>query len=77
MTCPKCGSNNTSLVNDTHYICNNPTCRSDGKYTQFKYVEDEVVHFPYNQIFLGRSTGEFYRKPYLELKPVGLKETIY
>jgi len=73
MQCPRCFKDNVSAVGDTHYICNDPNCVDDsGKRTQFKFVEDEKVHFPYNQIFITRKKSEFYRKPYLKLSRVGV-----
>lgn len=73
MQCPKCFKDNVSAVGDTHYICNDPDCvDDDGNRTQFTKVEDDRVHFPYNQIFVTRSVHEFYRKPYLKLEDVGV-----
>lgn len=76
MTCPKCFQNNTTLIDNSHYVCNNPNCLdNDGNRVQFKYVQDREVKFPYNQIFRDRRTDEYYRKPYLELNDVGNSTT--
>jgi len=68
MQCPRCYGTDVSAVGDTHYVCNNPNCVDDeGRRTQFRLVTDEYIRFPFNQIFVGRETKEFYRKPYLKL----------
>lgn len=73
MQCPRCFKDDVSSVGDTHYVCNNPSCVDDnGNRTQFRKVEDDRVHFPYNQIFVTRDKSEFYRKPYLKLTDVGV-----
>ena len=64
MKCARCKSENTELVGDTHYICND--CKA-----QFYFIIDDKIHFPYNQIFRHRSRNEFFRKPDLEIKNVG------
>ena len=75
MTCPICKTNNVSIVGNSHYICNNPTCvDNNGSRTQFYLEEDSRVRFPYNQIFVNRSKNNFYRKPYLKLSSVGKTE---
>lgn len=69
MICPRCYKDNVSKVGDTHYVCNNTECVDDnGKRTQFKFVEDDYVHFPYNQIFVTKGKENFYRKPYLVIE---------
>lgn len=66
MQCPKCFGYDTTLVNNTHYVCNNKTCvDTSGHQTQFEVVNDEKIHFPLNEIFVGRTKNEFYRKRYL------------
>lgn len=68
MICPKCMQDNVSIVGNTHYICNTPNCvDQNGNRTQFLYVEDDKVHFPFNQIFVNRTKKDFYRKPYLKI----------
>lgn len=70
MICPRCMTDNTTIISD-HYICNNPTCfNEDGSKTQFTFVNDEKVYFPYNEIFVNRNKMEFYRKPYLVLESI-------
>lgn len=72
MQCPKCLQHDVSLISNTHYVCNNKNCvNEDGTRTQFKYITDSYIRFPYNQIFMNRNKSEFYRKPYLELEAVG------
>ena len=74
MQCPKCMGTNTTLISDTHYVCNNASCvNDDGTRVQFKFVMDKKIGFPYNQIFTNRQRHEFYRKPYLELASTGAK----
>lgn len=73
MICPKCLGTNVSPVGTTHYICNNPDCSNNGAKTQFMFVVDEKVHFPYNQIYVNRSRQDFFRKPYLQLASAGSK----
>ena len=68
MQCPRCYGIDVSAVGDTHYVCNNPNCVDDnGRRTQFIFITDEYIRFPFNQIFVGRKTQEFFRKPYLKL----------
>lgn len=78
MQCPKCMEYNTEIIPAPveHYICNNPNCdpMTMGA-TQFQQVIDEKICFPYNQMFVNRSLESFYRKPYLEVKAVGLNVT--
>ena len=65
--------------------CNDPDCEHYKKYgnnlgcekrdicgykTHFKLLQDTKIRFPYNQIFVNRKLQEFYRKPYLEIKPL-------
>ncbi len=71
MLCPKCLKSNVIPVGTTHYICNNPECSVNGLKTQFKFVIDDEIRFPYNQIFINRSKEEFYRKPYLQISSKG------
>lgn len=76
MQCPRCFKEDVSAVGDTHYVCNNPDCVDDsGNRTQFRVVNDDKVHFPYNQIFVSRGVHEFYRKPYLKLGSIGVTST--
>jgi hypothetical protein len=75
MTCPKCMTDITETVGNSHYICRNPYCPNDGSPIQFRCVYDDSIRFPYNQIFVKHSTMSFYRKPYLELKDVGNQST--
>lgn len=68
--CPRC-MGDTSPVGTSHYVCNNPNCKtSNGMRTQFRVVYDTMTHFPYNQIFVTRNTKDFYREPYLEIATV-------
>lgn len=68
MQCPRCFKSDVTLVNGTHYVCNNSTCVDDnGRQTQFSMIIDEKICFPYNEIFIKRNISKFYRKPYLEL----------
>jgi len=77
MLCPKCMTNNTTLISDTHYVCNNPDCSNDdGSRVQFKFVIDNKINFPYNQIFINRQKQEFYTKPYLKIENTGIKNLI-
>lgn len=72
--CPRCMKYDSTIISDTHYLCNDHNCVSDiGERTQFLHVPDKKVHFPYNQIFVNRSVGEFYRKPYLTVGTTGVK----
>ena len=72
MRCPRCFGSNISLVNGTHYVCNNESCTDDnGKRTQFSVVSDTEIKFPYNQIFRNRLKTEFYKVPYLQIGSVG------
>ena len=72
MQCPKCMKNDTTLISDSHYVCNDSTCINDNEErTQFKFISDDHVRFPYNQIFVNRQKQEFFRKPYLEIESVG------
>ena len=71
MICPKCMGSDISLVGNTHYICNNPECTNGAARTQFRFVPDDEVKFPYNEIFVSRSTQDFFRKPYIELSATG------
>jgi hypothetical protein len=75
MKCPKCFSEDVSIVGDDHYICNNPTCRNDdGTRVQFTVNQDNIIQFPYNEIFVDRNKNEFFRKPYLVIPAVGNME---
>lgn len=72
MKCPKCFGENISIIGESHYVCNNPSCLTDdGNKIQFQVVKDKKIHFPFNQIFVDRIKDEFYRKPYLQLENVG------
>lgn len=72
MQCPRCFKTDVSLVNNSHYVCNNPNCiNDDGTRTQFSIITDTKIEFPYNQIFVNRNKSEFYRKPYLVIKNEG------
>lgn len=72
MKCPKCFGEDVSIIGESHYVCNNPSCVNDkGGRVQFRLVKDGSIEFPYNQIFVNRSKEKFYRKPYLELQDVG------
>lgn len=74
MICPRCLGNDVTPIGTTHYVCNNPNCKQeDGSHVQFRMVQDDKVHFPYNQIFVNRGVHEFYRLPYLTLPSVGVK----
>lgn len=75
MQCPKCFGEDITPIGSSHYVCNNPNCVENGKRTQFRVIEDDKVRFPYNQIYVNRSKDKFYRKPYLKLENVGVKET--
>ena len=77
MKCPRCMNDNTSQILDSHYVCNNPECVDEnGNRTQFKFIIDKKVKFPFNQIFVDRLTQEFYKKPYLEIKDTGNKNLL-
>ena len=66
MICPRCMQNSGQNVNNSHYVCNRPECTDlNNKRTQFKFITDTKLYFPYNVIFPQRSIKEFYRKPYL------------
>ena len=70
--CPKCFQTDLSIINNTHYMCNNPECeRREGKKIQFLITEDKKMEFPFNQIFVNRLKKEFYKSKYLELGTVG------
>lgn len=72
MKCPKCMNSDVTLVGNSHYICNNPNCiDNEGNRTQFRFVIDDHIKFPYNQIYRNRPIDSFFRKPYLEIKSVG------
>lgn len=76
MRCPKCMSEDVSIVGESHYVCNNPECKMEGGLrTQFRMIPDEKIDFPYNQIFVNRGKHEFVRYPYLQLQNVGIQET--
>ena len=77
MKCPKCMKDNTTLISNSHYVCNDPNCiNDDGSRVQFKFINDEKIRFPYNQIFVNRQKHEFFRKPYLEIESAGSKNVI-
>ena len=77
MQCPKCMKNDTTIISDTHYVCNDPTCIDEnGNRTQFKFVPDTKVRFPFNQIFVDRQTQEFFRKPYLKIENTGVRSLV-
>ncbi len=88
MRCPKCfhediepqyghrlteeGETETFI---SHYEClNNEGCQTGPSNTEFLIVQDDKVHFPYNQIYRGRPVSQFLRKPYLVLKEAGVVE---
>jgi len=72
--CPRCMKCDSTIISDTHYLCNDPNCVSEtGERTQFLHIPDKKVHFPYNQIFVDRPVEEFYRKPYLPIETTGVK----
>lgn len=76
--CPKCMEYDTELIPAPieHFICNNKNCDPTNiGATQFHLTIDDKIHFPYNQMFVNRDISHFYRKPYLEVKPVGLSIT--
>ena len=67
MQCPKCYGTDVTLIDNSHYVCNNRSCvDSKGHQTQFKIKNDEKIKFPYNEIFLTRNTNDFYRKIYIQ-----------
>ena len=69
MICPRCLNDTGTSVNNTHFVCTTQTCLDENqKRTQFKYINDDHLYFPYNVIFPNRSVKEFYRKPYLLVK---------
>ena len=69
MECPRCGKSDTTMIGNSHYVCNDPTCIDEnGNRTQFRLVIDREVKFPYNQIFVNRPIENFYKKPYLNLQ---------
>ena len=71
MQCPRCFNDNTSIINNSHYVCNNPNCVDEnGNRTQFYFVPDENIMFPYNQIFINRNKNEFYRKQLLKMRSI-------
>lgn len=73
MQCPRCMKESAQMVGSSHYICTDPKCKSpDGSRTQFQVKVDDTIRFPYNQIFVGHSRTEFFRKPYLKLEDVGV-----
>ena len=68
MICPRCMEDNTTPVGNSHYICNNKKCvDKNGKPTQFRFIPDTSINFPYNVIFPNRKITEFFKKPYLKL----------
>lgn len=67
IVCPKCLGEDISLVGNTHYICNDPNCVTNGLRTQFEVTVDGEIKFPYNQIFSTMSRQEFIRTPYIKL----------
>lgn len=74
MKCPKCMKDDTTIISNSHYVCNDPKCIDDkGNRTQFRFITDKKVKFPYNQIFVNRQVHEFFRKPYLEIEMNGIK----
>ena len=75
MKCPKCGTEDVVIINNSHYMCNNRNCCDEnGQRTEFYMEEDKKINFPYNQIFVNRNKKEFYRKPYLKISSAGLTE---
>jgi hypothetical protein len=74
MICPRCGKDNTTLVGNTHYVCNIETCVDEkGARTQFQFVEDEKIMFPHNVIYPDKGKQNFFRKPYLSLVDLSSK----
>lgn len=70
--CPKCLKSDLTIINNSHYMCNNPDCEQrEGKKIQFTITEDLKVKFPFNQIFVNRLKKEFYKANYLQLESVG------
>ena len=57
MKCPKCFSEDVSIIGESHYVCNNQACvNENGNRVQFRLVPDNKIMFPYNQIFVDRVT---------------------
>ena len=81
ISCPRCGKKEFIQDMGDHFICTNPNCTNYGDpedllpIVEFQIIEDEVKHFPYNQIFPDRDKSEFYRKPYLEIRNQGNEST--
>lgn len=74
MKCPRCMKDDTTIVSNSHYVCNDPSCvDNDGNRTQFKFIPDTMIRFPFNQIFVDRQKNEFFRMPYLEIQSSGVK----
>lgn len=68
MICPRCMTDNTSPVGNSHYVCNKKGCVDEnGKPTQFRVIYDTEKRFPYNEIFPDRKLIEFFKKPYLKV----------
>ena len=59
---PKCGNN---YIYEDDSLNPDPHPADPGERTQFRVVKDEKVRFPFNQIFIGRETSEFFRKEYV------------
>lgn len=73
MQCPRCFGEDVTAISNSHYVCNNPECFDENhNRTQFRFIEDTRVQFPYNQIFVNQPKSRFYRKPYLKLDTVGV-----
>ena len=76
--CPKCQQyDQVQQVGNTHYICNHieRMDHTENGRPQFTIIQDDEIHFPYNQIFVKRKVDEFFRSPYLKLKDIGVTET--
>lgn len=60
---PRCGNN---YIYEDEELNPEPHPADPGQRTQFKVIEDTVIRFPFNQIFVGRGKNEFFRKEYVE-----------
>lgn len=69
MTCPKCFQEMHVIpIGETHYLCKKEEeSEETGCGTQFEFVEDSILKFPFSVIFSSRSKREFFRKPYLNI----------
>ena len=67
LICPKCEQSEYTVpsvgTGRIHYSCiENPTNGKFGCGWEYYYIEDEVIHFPYNVIFSNKN-NRFFRKP--------------